>query len=129
MFGCQEKLKREEGKIKTHIVVTTFSFISLSFPWINSQLPTKHSDLGKQLVRSDRVQGGRGFWFNAYTKRRRFGKRGNPNLSQNGAVLVRALFIFFYFSLWEGIFVTWPYQNDVVLMFPSTFTAKTNGGG
>jgi hypothetical protein len=30
---------------------------------------------------------------------------------------------------WEGIFVTWAYQNDVVWMFPSTLTAKTNGGG
>jgi hypothetical protein len=30
---------------------------------------------------------------------------------------------------WEGIFVTWTYQNDVVWMFPSTFTATTNGGG
>jgi hypothetical protein len=46
-------------------------------------------------VRSDRVQGGRGFWFNAYTKQCSFGKRGNPNLSQNGAVLVRALIFFF----------------------------------
>jgi hypothetical protein len=50
--------------------------------------------LGK-LERSDRVQGGRRFWFNAYTKWCRFGKKGNPNFSQNGAVLVRALNIFF----------------------------------
>jgi hypothetical protein len=85
----------------------------------------KRLGLGK-LVRSDRVQGGRRFWFNAYTKQRRFGKRGNPNFSQNGAVLVRALI---FFSHWEGIFVTWTYQNDVVWMFPSTFTAITNGGG
>jgi hypothetical protein len=49
-------------------------------------------------VRSDRVQGGRHFWFNAYMKQLRFGKRGNPNLSQNGTVLVRAL-NYFFFSL------------------------------
>jgi hypothetical protein len=47
-------------------------------------------------VRFDQVQGGRCFWFNAYTKRRCFGKRGNPNLSQNGVVLVRALNLFFF---------------------------------
>jgi phospholipase C len=29
-------------------------------------------------------------------------------------------------TTWEGIFVTWPYQNYVVLMFQSTFTTKTN---
>jgi hypothetical protein len=32
-------------------------------------------------------------------------------------------------TTWEGIFVTWPYQNYVVLMFPSTFKAKTNEWG
>ena len=34
-----------------------------------------------------------------------------------------------FFSRWEGICVTWTYQNDVVWMFRSTFTATTNGGG
>jgi hypothetical protein len=55
----------------------------------------KRLGLGKQLTRSDRVQGGRRFLFNAYTKRCRFSKRGNPNLSQTSAVLVRALIFFF----------------------------------
>jgi hypothetical protein len=69
--------------------------------------------------------GRQAFLFNAYTKRRRFGNRGNPNLSQNGAVLVRALN--FFFSL-GGYFRNLD-QNDVVWMFPSTFTATTNEGG
>jgi hypothetical protein len=34
------------------------------------------------------------FLFTAYTKRRHFSKRGNPNLSQNGVVLANT-FIFF----------------------------------
>jgi hypothetical protein len=29
----------------------------------------------------------------------------------------------------EGILITCNLQNDVVLIFPSTFTATTNGGG
>jgi hypothetical protein len=41
MFGCQEKLKKEKRKIETQFGVTNFSFFSLSFPSINSQLPTQ----------------------------------------------------------------------------------------
>ena len=65
--------------------------------------------------------------FTTYTKHHRFGKRGNPNLSQNGAVLANAFICFF--SLLEDIFVTCNLQNDVVLIFSSTFTVTTNGEG
>jgi hypothetical protein len=52
-------------------------------------------------------------------------KGGNPNFSQNGAVLVFDLIYFFF--LQEGILVTSNLQNDVVLIFPSTLTVTTNG--
>jgi hypothetical protein len=41
---------------------------------------------------------------------------GNPNFTQNGAVLIFA-FIFFFFFFQEGILVTYNLQNDVVLIF------------
>jgi hypothetical protein len=42
---------------------------------------------------------------------------------------IRQEVLFLFFKRWEGIFVTWSHQNDVVWMLPSTLTAKTNGGG
>jgi hypothetical protein len=41
----------------------------------------------------------------------------NPNLSQNGAILILILIFFF---LQEDILVTYHCQNDIILIFPST---------
>jgi hypothetical protein len=44
------------------------------------------------------------FLFTGYTKWRLFGKRGNPNLSQNGTVLANAFICFFFFFSLGGYF-------------------------
>jgi hypothetical protein len=48
--ACQEKLKREKRKIETQIGVTNFSFFSVSFPSINSQLPTQKKRKRKKFI-------------------------------------------------------------------------------
>jgi hypothetical protein len=54
---------------------------------------------------------------------------GSANGSWRNRPQEVSFILFFIFKRWEGIFVIWSHQNDVVWMLPSTLTAKTNGEG